>query len=348
MALLESTSSGRKASTSSIGSANGKGKGKGKGRSTSPFVMPRSPVRSMLDVHHPPGQPVPVSMTGESSYLGSPVRATPSRSMLDISSPVPNLTTKSAQTSPIEANHKAYLANSLQHRSLSDASSHPAAFGPRATAGATSESNYQLSGYTPGNPGGLAAPKRNSQTGSWAKKLVPSAMAEVVRGGDLSTFGSRERGRNNSVGSTGLSTGKSRSPHNRWSLRSSSPKNEPSKYLLKDGRTLDMNNAYRRLSDANLAQPSLSSLSGKGRRRTNSGDATIGLRGARLEKDYTNGEGAVADSSDDDSRSSEDDSNRGRKKTGRDESDKAVKGPGKAKGRRSPKSQMAAAEEEGE
>jgi hypothetical protein len=184
-------------------------------------------------------------------------------------------------------------------------------------------------------------------------------MAEVVRGGDLSTFGSRDRGRNHSVGSPGIHT-QSRSPHNRLGLRSSSPKpsQDPTKFVLKDGRVIDMNSAYRRLSDAYLALSGggLSSLSGKGqRRRTNSGD-TYDASGTRLEKDYTpiDGEDAVVDSSDDETPSSDEEHHRGRKKTGRGEQDdehqegKSTLGMGRRKGPRTALSQMAAAEEERE
>lgn len=300
----------------------------------------------------------PASMSGESSYLGSPPpQAHPVRSMLDITTPAPKTTSRSAATSPTEANHKANMANGLPHRSLSDAASHPAAFGPRAAGQTSSESNFYFNGFQSSNLSGAAAPKRNTQGAGWAKKLVPSAMAEVVRGGDLSTFGSRDRGRNHSVGSPAFKPGKSSSPHNRWSLRSSSPKPDSSKLVLKDGQTVDKDNAYRRLSDANLARSkgSLSSLSGNGQRRRTLSGSNPAPNGARLEKDYTpiDGEDAVVDSSDDESRSSEEERYRGRRKTGRRNDDgggpKSPARNGFPKGAlKYPQSQMAAAEEERE
>lgn len=195
-------------------------------------------------------------------------------------------------------------------------------------------------------------PKRNTLAGK--KNSLPSAMAEVVRGGDFSGFGPRDRGRNSSVGGTGLAA-KSKSPHNRLGLRSNSPHLSPdsTKFVLDDGRVIDMNSAYRRLSDANLAlsQGGLSSLSGKSsRRRTNSGTAT-GSAGSRLEKDYTpiDGDDALLDSSDEDD--SDEEQRRGRKKDSRpspneNDPESQTLGMGRAKGPRTALSLMAAAEEE--
>ena len=372
LALLEGTPSGRpRGSASSTGS--------GSGRAASPFTSPRSPVRSMLDIDEG-AAPRHASIAGTNTGVTSPPRAQqPIRSMLDINGssppPVPPIrsmldlngsppakaSTKSAQTSPTEANHRAHMANNLQHRSLSDAASRPAEFGPRAVPRPNDPSAYQFSGYLTNNPGGPVVPKRNTQAGK--KGGISNAMAEVVRGGDLSTFGltGRDRGRNQSIAGTGISTtAKSKSPHNRLGLRSNSPhasilSPDPTKFTLADGRVIDMNSAYRRLSDANLALSGggLSSLSEKGRRRrTNSGD--VDPDGARLEKDYTplDGEDALLDSSDEDY--SDDERNRGRKKDGRDgegggeDSDPESKtiGMGRAKGPRTALSLMAAAEEE--
>jgi hypothetical protein len=295
------------------------------------------PVRSMLDVDT------------------SPPAAAPVRSMLDISSPPPSTAaSRSAQTSPTELNHRAHMSNKIQHRSLSDAAARPVTFGPRTSAvGGNPETAYQFSGYLPSNPGGPVVPKRNTQAGK--KNSMPSAMAEVVRGGDFSGFGARDRGRNSSVGGTGL-VAKSKSPHNRLGLRSNSPhlSPDPTKVVLDDGRVIDLNSAYRRLSDANLAlsRGGLSSLSGKSsRRRTNSGDA-VDPGSSRLEKDYTpiDGEDAVLDSSDEDD--SDEEQRRGRKKDSRSDStendnpESQTLGMGRGKGPRTAQSLMAAAEEE--
>ena len=195
-------------------------------------------------------------------------------------------------------------------------------------------------------------PKRNTLAGK--KNSLPSAMAEVVRGGDFSGFGPRDRGRNSSVGGNGL-VAKSKSPHNRLGQRSNSPhlSPDPSLLVMDDGRVIDMNSAYRRLSDANLAlsHGGLSSLSGKGRRRRTNSGAAVGSADSRLEKDYTpiDGEDALLDSSDEDD--SDEEQRRGRKKDSRPDSsendlESQTLGMGKAKGPRTALSLMAAAEEE--
>jgi hypothetical protein len=318
------------------------------------------PIRSLLDVDSPP----------------------PVRSMLDISTPLPSAmtsprissisprnsnasvkaataSTRSAQSSPTDANHRAVLTNSQHPRSLSDAATRPADFGPRAP-GFEAPSPYQFSGYLQSNPGGPVVPKRNTQGGK--KPQIPSAMAEVVRGGDLSSYGSRDRGRHSIAGAgIGNHVDKSKSPSNRLGLRSNSPhssmlNSDLSKFTLNDGRVIDMNSAYKRLSDANLAQSTggLSSLSDRSRRRrTNSGDAMIPEEsgGGRLEKEYT-GEDALEDSSDEDHRrSSDDEGSRGRKMEKSKEKDdhhpeSQTIGMGRAKGPRTAQSLMAAAEEE--
>lgn len=361
LALLEGPPSGR-----TRGSANSAVSG----RASSPFTKPQSPVRSMLDIDQdaPPrrsssatpnggtkGSPRVVPVRSMLDIETPPPAANPVRSMLDISSPPPSsAASRSAQTSPTEVNHRAPMANKVQHRSLSDAAARPVTFGPRTSAvGGNPESAYQFSGYLPSNPGGPVVPKRNTQAGK--KNSLPSAMAEVVRGGDFSGFGPRDRGRNSSVGGNGL-VAKSKSPHNRLGLRSNSPhlSPDPTKVVLDDGRVIDLNSAYRRLSDANLAlsRGGLSSLSGKSsRRRTNSGDA-IGPGGSRLEKDYTpiDGEDAVLDSSDEDY--SDEEQRRGRKKDSRSDSNEndnpesQTLGMGRGKGPRTAQSLMAAAEEE--
>jgi len=361
MALLEA----KKEDARPRGSASSTGPA----RTASPFMNPQSPVRSMLDVG--PSVPRHASLPGANGtgVAPTPIRsmldidsAPPAiRSMLDISTPLPSTnapaSSRSAHASPTEANHRAVMANNQQHRSLSDASSRPADFGPRIM-GSGLTSQYQFSNYLQSNPGGPVIPKRNTQGG---KKVIPTAMAEVVRGGDLSSLVSRDMARNHSMASTGIGIGsqgtKSKSPSNRLGMRTSSPHSsmlnpEPPQFVTKDGRVIDMNSAYRKLSDANLAKAggALSSLSERSRRRTNSGDAKMIEGGiGRLEKDYT-GEDEMEDSSDDDDRSSDDELNRGRKGKQRAHSDTGPEsqtlGMGRANGPRIALSLMAAAEEE--
>lgn len=328
-------------------------------RSSSPITNPRSPVRSMLDIGD---GPIRRTSVGNSSPSRPRI---PIRSMLDISTPPPTSSppvrsmldvtsngngkahatapTKSAHTSPTETNHRANIAKTQHPRSLSDAATRPpSSFSPRTSAG-NLEDTYQFSGYLPSNPGGPVIPKRNTQGGK--KNSLPSAMAEVVRGGDLSMFGSRDRGRNHSIASTGVGmNSKSKSPHNRFSVRSSSPAagsgSESSNIVLDSGKVLDVNNAYRKLSDSNLAlsEGGLSVLAEKShRKRVGSKD---GPSGARLEKGDDD-----AFSSDEDG-SFSDEERRGRKKTVNKDGDNTPSGMGRAKGPRTAQSLLAAAEEE--
>lgn len=196
-------------------------------------------------------------------------------------------------------------------------------------------------------------PKWNTQAGK--KMSAPNAMAEVMRGGDISLFGARDRDRNHSIAGTGIGTTKSRSPSTHHALRSNSPilNADPSKFVTKDGKAIDMNTAYRRLSDANLAMSgtNLAPLGKKARRRTNSEGTVDG----RLQKDYAplDGEDAIADSSDEEYRSSDEERTRGRKKTAKgrngdseDIIENQTDGMGRVKGPRTAQSLMAAAEEE--
>ena len=190
---------------------------------------------------------------------------------------------------------------------------------------------------------------------------IVSTMIEYYKEGtDISGFGGRDRGRNHSIAEIGMSgTAKSRSPHSRLGLRSNSPHTgsgqDLSKFTLKDGRVLDMNNAYRRLSDGNLALAGGALAAALGRktrgRRANSGDS-ITPNENRLQKDYTpmEGEDVIIDSSDDEVHSSDEDRQRGRKNGSSDAENKVMEsktlGMGRAKGPRTARSLMAAAEEE--
>ncbi len=357
LALLEGSTQPTRAQRGSASSA-------GSDRTSSPFRTPRSPVRSMLDISEDPAPQRHTSIAGTNSGVTSPPRTGPIRSMLDIHSPPAPQSTRSAQTSPTETHHKnrSLLNNHLHPRSMSDATGRPADFGHRAAQERSAKSDltsgYQFSGILPSNPGGIINPKRNTLAGK-------GAMADVLRGTDLSGSLGKDRGRNHSIASTGIggNTGsKSRSPHNRLGLRSNSPHgtllnsnssnllNNPGKFALDNGIVVDMNSAYRRLSDANLALAggSLAGL-GKARRRTDSGDAPS-ADGPRLVKDYSYTEDdAVAESSDEDhSHSSDEERHRGRRKAEGDEEDPegGTIGMGRAKGPRQAQSLMAAAEEE--
>ncbi|CAG8956419.1 hypothetical protein HYFRA_00003802 [Hymenoscyphus fraxineus] len=363
LALLEGSSASRPRGSASSAS----------GRESSPFT-PRSPIRSMLDIAEdaPPRRAsAPRKNVEVAKPVANPPRMGKIRSMLDLDGPPypspASGATKSAQASPTQSNNKPYSSSSIPHRSLSDAGSRPAEFGPRSNVLETPKNPstaYQFAGILTANPGGPMVPRRNTQGGK--KSSLPSAMSEVVRGGDLSMFGGpRERGRNHSIASTGISTAKSKSPHNRLGLRSNSPhtsslSQDSNRFVLNDGRVIDMNSAYRRLSDANLALSggNLSTL-GNRRRKGSSRDGSD-PDGGRLEKDYVpvDGEDAV-DSSDDDEHTSDDEGTRGRKAQSRGRNREKAEhsrteshttiGMGRGKGPRgAAQSLMAAAEEERE
>ncbi|TGO42219.1 hypothetical protein BHYA_0011g00530 [Botrytis hyacinthi] len=360
LALLHSTNARPRGSVSSTGS----GHRAGGGRSLSPFAnMARSPVRSMLDIDSTPAKPRHSSIGGTSTGTTAPLRSmldvkTPLtmspavRSMLDISSTAPTASgSRSAQTSPTTINHKTHAKNGRHSRSSSDAAAKSTIeFGPRAIT-RVDPNEYQFSGYLPSNPGGPSVPKRNTQAG----KRITNSMAEVVRSGvDLSGFGGgRDRERHNSIGSASGIAAKSKSPHNRFSPRSSSPvPADPSKYaVLDNGKVIDVNSAYQRLSDANLARSNgeLSMLSQKSRQNRPDNEY-FDINGPRLKKDYVpmEGEESVVDSTDE----SDDEGPRGRRKKARSvdgddsERESTTLGMGQAKGPRTPLSQMAAAEAE--
>jgi hypothetical protein len=125
-------------------------------------------------------------------------------------------------------------------------------------------------------------------------------------------------------------------------------------YTLDDGTPIDINNAFRRLSDANLAlsKSSLAVLSSKGHRRWTEGEDGASAENARLVKDYYSEDENVVESSDDEhSHTSDEEGQRGRKTGGReadDDPEGRTIGMGRAKGPRQALSLMAAAEEERE
>lgn len=297
------------------------------GRSPSPFTTPRSPVRSMLDIGDdllsPSLTPGSLSYATAKNYSPrlAPVRSMldvgpaqpPVRSMLDVGDSPPSSTTKkvfSSPSSPIESSSR---GNTTHPRSMSDAASRPADFGPRSSASRFDPtSNYQFSDIVTNNSG-QALPKRVTQRGK------RSSMAEVMRGNDVSSLVlPGDRGRHYPVGGATLRLkDKSKSPHNRG-MRSNSPGNllqgrqlsPAGRQMLGDTLDIDINNAYRRLSDAALAR-SGGSLSELGRRKKPDDAAGNG----RLTKDYLSPDGdlLVEDSSEDNASSSEDEGERGRK-----------------------------------
>lgn len=235
--------------------------------------------------------------------------------MLDIGDSPPSTSAKkvlSSPSSPIESH--ARLSTPIGHpRSMSDASSRPADFGPRSSASRLDPtSNYQFGDILTNNTGNTK-PKRAAQGGK------RSSMAEVMRGNDVSNLVlPGDRGRHYSATGNNLNLkNKSRSPHNRLGLRSNSPRNDllgrplspGTQKVQHDTLDIDINNAYRRLSDAALLR-SGGSLSELARRKKSDDAPGIG----RLAKDYLNPDGdLVEESSDENASSSEDEGERGRK-----------------------------------
>ncbi|KAI6354570.1 hypothetical protein MCOR25_008554 [Pyricularia grisea] len=325
-------------------------------RSPSPFGSTRSPVRSMLDFGD---EPSPSAQSTGSKHRPAPIRSMldfdgppkPIRSMLDPDSP-PSTAVKpaySATTSPL-ASPRAHPVPQASHhlRSFSDAASKPAEFGPRAIATQSIDptAGYQFSGIIT-NHAGQAMPKRVTQGG---KRGV---MSEIMRGGDVQNLViPGDRGRHYSV--SGASThsaksNKSKSP-GRSSMRSSSPGTHllsgrhlspAGRAVLEESTGMDMQNAYRRLSDANLARSGGSLAVLSQRKRSDDGGS------ARLVKDYMSPDGEILpeESSDEDASTSDDETTRGRKAS-RTPDNGSLKSPSVESKKRTSQSLLAAAEEE--
>ncbi|PHH86340.1 hypothetical protein CDD83_10386 [Cordyceps sp. RAO-2017] len=294
-------------------------------RSSSPYAaVPRSPVRSLLDIEE----------EGPSDTRTTPAAQAPVRSMLDVDGPVTTTTIQapvrsmlefdpaspppsavsfrsSSPASPgptIEPKFKSSMSQgSLYPRSMSGSGLRPTDFGPRSGSRNDRTAEYQFSGIVTHNTG-TVQPKRISQT---AKRVSTGSLGEALRGPDLSGLQlPGDRDRHNSM--SGRLANQSKSPHNRWEARSRSPAAfspllPPNKTMLDDGQILDVNNAYRRLSDANLAFSSGSLAQLPLRKRSEE------LGAGRLIKDYLGPDGEHLESSDEDEPYSSDDEDRGRK-----------------------------------
>ncbi|ROW02990.1 hypothetical protein VMCG_05735 [Cytospora schulzeri] len=313
-------------------------------RSPSPYTA-RSPVRSMLDIGP--------------SKSNLNVSSIPVRSMLDMdsssSSGYANKQVFSTPSSPVLSHSKlAHASNSSHPRHMSDAAARPVGFGPRSEAIRDLTSEYQFSDIITANTG-HAMPKRVSM-GNKKSAQPSSSMAHLVRGNDVSRIPlPGDRGRNSNTAPALRLGSKSRSPHNRLAMRSSSP----AAHLLAGGRHLspaaravveetyglDMSNAYRRLSDANLLR-SGGALAEIGRRKKT--DDHPG--GGRLTKDYLSPDGDdLLEDSSDDGYSSTEEGERGRKAARSFEglaADSDKKGGPNTNAARKALSLLAAAEEE--
>lgn len=301
-------------------------------RSPSPYTSPRSPVRSMLDIGEAPRSPQPQAPVRSMLDIDS---APPQpRSMLDVvgSSNAPT----STHTSPTLSYKAPALDNSFRNRSMSDAAS-PVDFGPRSPPISSPRSNDPTSAYKfhdilPTNAG-QSMPKRGSGG------MRSSSIGEALRGPDLSNLVlPGEHGR------FSRKNNKSKSPSSRLSNRSSSPfttapgrSQTSDTIMLNDGTVLDKNNAYRKLSDANLLYGG-SGLASLARKRQDSEGH------GRIEKDNLSPYGELLpDESDDEfANSSDEELHRGRKLTTRAES----QGDEADDGNKTARSLLAAVEDE--
>lgn len=332
-------------------------------QSSSPYTTtPQSAVRSMLDIDEEPqsSSQAPKTQAPVRSMLDidGPVATTqaPVRSMLDVDSPLTPRSVHGRSSSPTSPNEPLFKARSASSqgsyhlRKSSDAAFKPADFGSRSARNSDRTSEYQFSGILP-QYSGTHGSKRLAQSGG-SKRLPSGVFGEALRNADLSSLQLPvDSGRNSSV-SGRLGHNKSKSPHERWAARSRSPATfqnalPPNKAMLDDGQILDINSAYRRLSDANLAfsRGSLSQLP----MRKKSDDVGEG----RLVKDYLGPDGEHLESSEDEEPHSSDDEDRGRKKAPRslnpdahEEGNHAASRSRSGQGTRKTLSLLAAADEE--
>ncbi|KAK0709502.1 hypothetical protein B0T26DRAFT_653167 [Lasiosphaeria miniovina] len=357
LALLEGPQAPRPGVPSSMG-----------GREPSPFTSPRSPVRSMLDIGDdaPPSPVIPPAGSPKTNAKIASPRIAPVRSMLDVDSPpppavrsmldvgTPSSSSSSSNFKPVFSNPSSPTEPNLRAhpRSMSDAATRPVDFGPRSSGSRLDRtSDYQFGNIITTNAG-QALPKRVTQGGK-RSNANSSSMAEVMRGNDVSGLMlPGDRGRHYSLGGPSMRPGnKSKSPHNRLGVRSISPHNllmgrqlsPAGRSTINEAPEIDINNAYRRLSDAALAR-SRGSLSELGRPKRSDDMAGSG----RLAKDYLgpDGELLVEDSSEDNDESSDDEGERGRK-AARNFDSRDQKNPGPTSStNKAARSLMAAAEEE--
>ncbi|KAK4462733.1 hypothetical protein QBC42DRAFT_76965 [Cladorrhinum samala] len=281
--------------------------------------------------------------------VGDAPPSRPIRSMLDVDTTPPGAKqVLSTPSSPTESSSRGLGSVSNAHpRSMSDAAAKPADFGPRASARHDATlGGYQFSGIITNNAG-QALPKRNTQGGK-------RAMAEVMRGNDVTGLVlPGDRGRHSVSGPAYKKNAgnKSKSPQNRLGIRSHSPHTpllgrqmSPAgrAILESNNQPIDLENAYRRLSDAALLRSggSLAELT----RRKKSDEAS---NNGRLTRDYLgpNGELLIEESSEDDVPSSSEEDDRGRK-AARTADLKAKPSSASPEATRQARSLLAAAEEE--
>ncbi|KAI1866879.1 hypothetical protein JX265_001250 [Neoarthrinium moseri] len=324
-------------------------------RSPSPYVSPRSPGRSMLDMGGASGSsagmrrspPRPVRSMLD---IDSPPPTAPIRSMLDIDGPAApkSPVVSSAKTSPTLSFRSAVPPAEVHHRSMSDAATKPMLdFGPRSPplprdrnfdpTEAYKFSDIYATNLGQVHPGSKRASQGHPRSSSSIGEALRSAdLSNLVLPGELGRSGFSRRGNS-----------KSKSPHNRFNLRSNSPHGsllggsssrtrDTTTITLDDGSVIDKDSAYRRLSDANLLYGG-SSLSSLPRKKSDPDGH------GRIEKLNMSPYGEILtddDTDDDVGNSSDEENERGRKLTTRADSQ------GGSDSKRAAKSLLAAAEDE--
>ena len=345
------------------------------------IANPAPQIRSMLEVDFP-ATPSPTLASSATATTNTPLKSAPLTSnfgsMLD-----PQAPPSSNIFLTLTANRgKSATSSGSLHRTQSDAASHPAESRPQTGSDRNRNihENYQFN-MTP-TVQANALPKRVTQGGKKAGERMNS-MASIIQGQELTAPPMpRDRGRHNST--AGILGKKSKSPSSRLRDRSQSPGSmlntnsfnlmpTPGQFVTEGGKVIDLNNAYRRLSDANLLKSgsSLSRTPAKDpatQTRLNHGETLSPSGEIRLQKDYyqdDDGPDGAIESSDEDGTSDEDawgtsgvrGRQKGRKKKvfGAGESDNGAGvagkgtgpvGMGRSSGPRTAHSLMAAAEEE--
>ncbi|KAK2789944.1 hypothetical protein FQN52_005752 [Onygenales sp. PD_12] len=351
-------------------------------------ASPTPPIRSMLDVLPEAG---PTAQQRHNSIAGLGVGVTASasrpaapnvRSMLDPISPSPLRLTHSAGSSPIHAQQPPKLPLSPKSPKSPTRERESARRSSDTSNGSFHEvrrnkgiDDYQFE-MLPSIPN-QALPKRVTQGGKKpanhnANAMHASSMAAVMSGGDLGPLPGFTRGRdtmrhNSSMGMTGRHSqspsarlGRSRSPGSGLLNNNSfNPMPTPGKFVTDTGKVINLDHAYRRLSNAALSRAggSLSKFQKTSTSRERGEDAISESGDVRLQKDYYSGEDGNADDysseDDNDSSSGEDDwkaeMNRGRRRS-RKKSDSELtsdeNGMNKNDNKQKVRSLLAAADEE--
>jgi hypothetical protein len=288
-------------------------------RASSPSGATHSPVRSMLDVLDAPAPQTArhASIAGQGVGITSPPPSAPAiRSMLDPHSPPPPK--PKVPATRINAPPKINLEK---------------------------EYNFEMLGNNESN----ALPKRVTQGGKSQPKGGIFASHEYTRSeGSKALHGKSQKSHSPSF----FGRTNSPKPSRKLNTNTSSLMIGPNAFVTDGGQVIDMSNAYRRLSDANLLKSGsgLASLPLRKGSDPTRGETLSPDGGVRLTKDYSIDDEEALDTSDGESDSSDEEwtgeSSRGRGRTREDDEDEESKDGQTSKNKRQPKSLLAAAEAE--